>query len=249
MGRIEAQREFAELGREDADLAYRRARRALGQLLNLAPAEAEAIRILAPVRVAVPPLPPTDALVEMALNCRPDVVAARLGKSLAAGNLRLQRANRYADAYVLYQPFTFQNNSPVGLKSSYSYALGVTVPLPLYNRNQGNIEKARINIEQTQVQLTGLERQVVNEVEQAEQEFRATLAFVDRLERRAIPASKKALDDTRELMKSGELKDVTLLLNIQREFNDNIRLYRDTAVRHRRSMAGLNAAVGSRILP
>ena len=62
---------------------------------------------------------------------------------------RLARANRFADAYLLYQPFTYQNNAPFGTQSATSWALGITVPLPVYNRNQGNIERARINIHQS----------------------------------------------------------------------------------------------------
>ena len=38
-----------------------------------------------------------------------------------------------------------------------SWALGITVPLPVYNRNQGNIERARINVYQSEVQLRRLE--------------------------------------------------------------------------------------------
>ena len=82
----------------------------------------------------------------MALALRPDVVSFRLGIHTAEANVRLQRANRFSDVYVLYQPYTFQDNTPVGLKSATSWALGVTVPLPLYNRNQGNIERAKLNV-------------------------------------------------------------------------------------------------------
>ncbi len=249
VSRLHAQSEFAAVGRDDADASLRRAKRALGVLLGMSPPEAEQIEILAPVREDVAAIPPIESLIATALSCRPDVVAARLGKTYAAKGLQLQRANRFADAYVLYQPFTFQNNSPNGLKSSYSYALGVTFPLPVYNRNQGNIERARINIQQTDVQLAALERLVINEVRQAEQEYAVTRGILDRVERLAVTASKKALEDTRQLFTAGDLKDVSLLLNVQREFNDNVRLYRDTAVRHRRSMAALNAAVGSRLLP
>ena len=67
-------------------------------------------------------------------------------------------ANRYQDAYLLYQPYTFQNNAPFGKKSATSWALGVTVPLPVYNRNQGNIERARLNVDQSRIELAGIER-------------------------------------------------------------------------------------------
>ena len=35
----------------------------------------------------------------------------------------------------------------------------------------------------------------------------------------------------------------------QRAYNEAVRLYRDTLIRHRRSMLSLNTAVGQRILP
>jgi len=249
VGRIEAQRELAAVGLLDAQAGLRRSKRTLGVFLNMLPAEADAIELNASLRVGAPEPPLGGPLAEMALRCRPDVVGYRIGVGYANAGLRLQRANRYADAYLLAQPYTFQNNSPNHLKSSYSYAVGLTVPLPLYNRNQGNIERARINIEQTQVQLGALERLVINEVAQAEEEYRSSRRYLDLLERSVIPKSRKALDDTRNLFALGEVKDVTLLLNVQREYNDVVRQYRDTAVRHRRSMFALNTAVGSRILP
>ena len=70
---------------------------------------------------------------------RPDVVSFRLGIHRAEADVRLAKANAYSDVYVLWQPYTFQDNTPYGLKSQYSWALGVTVPLPIYNRNQGGI--------------------------------------------------------------------------------------------------------------
>ncbi len=87
-------------------------------------------------------------MVQLALTSRPDVAAFRLGIASAEANVGLQRANRFADAYVLFQPYTYQNNAPYGKQSGTSWALGITVPLPVYNRNQGNIERAKINVYQ-----------------------------------------------------------------------------------------------------
>ena len=58
----------------------------------------------------------------------------------------LAKANAYPDVYVLYQPYTFQNNTYLGVPSAYSWTLGMTATIPLYNRNQGNITRAKINI-------------------------------------------------------------------------------------------------------
>ena len=246
---LEAQRGAARVGVRDAQESLRRAKVTLGGYLNLPPDQSEAIEIRASLRDLVPAIPPIDALVSTALSCRPDVVAYRVGVFVAKETFRLQKANRFADAYILYQPYTFQNLSYLGHSpGATSWAIGVTIPLPVFNRNQGNIERARINIEQTQVQLTAVERMVVNEVRQAEQEYLQTREYLADLERETIPLARKALADTEKLFEAGEV-DVTNFLDRQKSFNNLVQLYRDTAVRHRRSMFTLNTVVGSRILP
>jgi cobalt-zinc-cadmium efflux system outer membrane protein len=43
--------------------------------------------------------------------------------------------------------------------------------------------------------------------------------------------------------------DALAYLNAQRSYNDIVRQYRDTVVRHRRSMLRLNTVIGRRLLP
>ena len=56
------------------------------------------------------------------------------------------------------------NLAYLGDKSTTAWALGITLPLPVFNRNQGNIERARINIEQTMLQLDAVERIAASEI-------------------------------------------------------------------------------------
>ena len=195
-----------------------------------------------------PTPPPVNELIRLALDGRPDVVAFRLGVQRAEADVRLARANRMSDVYLLYQPYTFQNNAPFDKQSATSWALGVTVPLPLYNRNQGNIQRARVNVAQSQVELAEREQQVVNEVRQAEREYALTRAAVHRIEGKLIPAATRVRDDAYRLYIQGE-EEAIIYLNAQREFNEASRQYRDMLVRHRRSMLRLNTAVGRRLMP
>jgi cobalt-zinc-cadmium efflux system outer membrane protein len=71
----------------------------------------------------------------------PILVAYRLGVGRARADANLAGANRLSDVYLLDQPYTFQNNAPSDAKSADSWAVGVTVPLPVLNRNQGNIRR------------------------------------------------------------------------------------------------------------
>jgi cobalt-zinc-cadmium efflux system outer membrane protein len=234
----------------DAREGLRRAKLALGGYFNLPPLQAEAIEVRALLRTLEPPIPPGEELASMALTCRPDVVGYRVGVDVAKASLALQYKNRFADAYLLYQPYTFQNLSYISnTHSATSWALGITIPLPVFNRNQGNIERAKINIEQTKVQLEAVERLVIGQVRDAEQEYSSSKKFLEELERKVVPSARKAMGDTERLYLAGETPDVTSYLSAQKQFNDIVRLYRDTAVRHRRSVFALNTAVGSRVLP
>ena len=142
--------------------------------------------------MSAPPPPPVEELRKLALAERPDIVSLRLGVHRAEADVRLAKANAYSDVYVLWQPYTFQDNSPYGLKSQYSWALGVTVPLPIYNRNQGGISRAKVNVTQSELQLGDLERQTQIDVEEAVLEYEVTLREVDELGPRRSPGQANA---------------------------------------------------------
>lgn len=242
------QLEAGEVGVLDAEEASRDTRRTLGGLLNIPPGQAEALEVSGSIRNLTASPPPAETLTQMALQVRPDLIAFRLGIALAEANVRLAEANRLADLYVLYQPYTFQNNAPFNAKSAHSWALGVTVPLPIYNRNQGNIQRARISVTQVKLDLADRERMAAIEVMKAAKEYEITRAAVERIERGLLPSARRVLDTALVQFNEGEV-DALAYLNAQRSYNDIVRQYRDTVVRHRRSMLRLNSVIGQRLLP
>jgi cobalt-zinc-cadmium efflux system outer membrane protein len=239
---------IAAAGLLDAEENLRRAKRTLGELLNLPPDQAERLDLRGTIEDLAPEPPPLPELTKGALTARPDVVSFRLGIEAAEANLRLQRANRFSDAYLLYQPFTYQNNAPYGRQSGSSWAIGITVPVPLYNGNQGNIERGRINVFQSQVQLAGIERRVITEVQQATNEYLTTRRIAQRIREEILPPLRRARDDRFRLFQEGEATVFTYL-DAQRRYIESVKTYHDALVRHRRSMLALNTAVGARILP
>jgi cobalt-zinc-cadmium efflux system outer membrane protein len=245
---VKAQREIATVGVIDAEENLRRAKRTLGMMLFLPPEQAEALEVKGSIQDLGPPPPQMEEMIRMALSCRPDVVAYRLGLGSAESGVRLAQANRFQDAYLLYQPYTFQNNAPFGKESAISWALGLTFPLPVYNRNQGNIERARLNVTQSQMELAAIERRVVTEVAHAVREYEVSRRIVERIRTQIIPFSETFKNDRYTLFQRGEANAVSYL-QAQRAYNDNVKAYLDTVVRHRRSMLGLNTVLGQRVLP
>ena len=95
---------------------------------------------------------------------------------------------------MLYQPYTLQNNTYLGVPSAYSWTLGVTATIPLYNRNQGNVTRAKINITQTEIQVASAERGVMSDVLNAAAELEQSLVEVTEFKKQILPDSKKVLD-------------------------------------------------------
>jgi cobalt-zinc-cadmium efflux system outer membrane protein len=243
-----SEREIAAIALVDAEENLRKFNRALAELLNIPPDQAETLEVRGTIEDVAPPPPPDDELFRMAMACRPDVAAYRLGVQTAQAALKLAMANRFADAYMLYQPFTYQNNAPYGKEGLASWAWGITVPLPVYNRNQGNIERAKTNVYQSQVQLAGMERRAITQVQQAVNEYRVTREIVRRMRAQVDPAQKRAVEARSKLFQEGEAT-YFIFLDAQRRYSDHVKAYLDSAVRHRKAMLQLNTAVGQRVLP
>ena len=111
----------------------------LGEMLNLlAGGVREARGARNAWRTTAPPPPALGELIAARRRSAGRTwLAYRLGIEAALANVRLQQANRFSDAYLLYQPYTFQNNAPFGRQSGMSWALGITVPLPLIQSQSG----------------------------------------------------------------------------------------------------------------
>lgn len=246
--RIKIQRDAAEVGLAEAEEALREARLSLAPLLGLRLDQAEALELKGSIADTAPPPPSGDALIQTALASRPDLAAYRLGIKYAESDVRLARAERFQDVYLLAQPYTFQNNEPFHNKSAHSWGVGMTVPLPIFDRNQGRIQRAQVNVRQTQIDLATLEHRVATDVRQAERRYAISRKSADRIDRDLLPAAVRVRETALRLYRSGETSIVDFL-NAQREYNDLVRQARDTLVRHRRSMLDLNTAVGQRIMP
>jgi cobalt-zinc-cadmium efflux system outer membrane protein len=232
----------------EADEAYEDAREGLGVLLNLPLEETTHVEPRGALESQIPPPPPVDRLVELALRCRPDLRAARLGIDRAGAEIALQRANRVDDVFLFYDPITIQDNSPFGRQSASSWAVGLTFAMPIFNRNQGNIARAESNLAQTRLEMEAIERRVAAEVRLAEREYRRSVAALEELERDVVPRASALTRRKTAEFAAGTIgiDDYQTHLDAAGEVGQSLR---DALVRHRRAAFDVNAAVGLRILP
>lgn len=238
----------AQLALLDAEEAVADAEESLALLLGEPPESAERLAPRGGLRNPHPPPPPLEELTRIAIRCRPDIRSLRAGVSRARAEVDLQRANRFDDIYIFYDPITIQDNSPYGRSSATSWAVGLTFALPVYNRNQGNIARASANVQQTRLELSSMERRIASEVRLADREFHTSRRAIETLEQSLLPAARATTRRAAALFASGgiSLEDYQSRLE---EAADIGQRHRDALVRHRRAMLDLNTAVGLRLLP
>ncbi|WP_199120883.1 TolC family protein [Pedobacter sp. ASV28] len=97
-------------------------------------------------------------ILDSAKTNRIDLKAAKSGITYAEQNLKLQKANAIPDV---------QLSLSYDLKGSYPEkytGIGISMPIPLFNRNQGEIKKAKIAIEAQNVNYQQIENTLSNEV-------------------------------------------------------------------------------------
>jgi cobalt-zinc-cadmium efflux system outer membrane protein len=245
---IKANLEKSQLQVRESKQAKFKANQALALILNMPLQDVEKLDVRDPIGT-VRDLPlPAETLVTKGLQQRPDLLAIRLGVIRSQKDVKLARANAYPDVYLLWQPFTFQNNTYLGVQSAYSWTLGVTATVPLYNRNQGNIIRARINENQTKIQAASLERNVVNDVLNAIREYEQSRLSVVEMRTEIVPASRAVREAAFRRWQGGETSALEYL-DAQQDYNDVVRQYRDALVRYRNAMLDLNTAVGERVSP
>jgi outer membrane protein, heavy metal efflux system len=245
---LEIQCETARLEVDQARSELQRAKHRLGALLALPRQQAARIELRDRIRPPEVPLPGRDDLEQMALDSRPDVQAFRQGIDRAQADAHVARKERIDDVFIVYSPFEYRNNVPIGKQNVSSFSLGLMGSIPLFNRNQGEIRRADTNVAQTRAGLAAIELEAAAEVETAFEEYHASRQAVRRIETAILPASERTRTLAYQKRQAGHASAAEYLLAL-RERNEVVRQYRETLLRRRRSMLHLNTAVGRRLLP
>ena len=97
-------------------------------------------------------------LLDSAKHNRKDLYLAKTGLNYAQQLLAVQKAKAVPDVAISLN-FDLKGNYP----ENYT-GIGISVPLPLFNRNQGEIKKARISIDAATAEITKKEAEVATEL-------------------------------------------------------------------------------------
>lgn len=181
-------------------------------------------------------------LQETSLSSRPDLNALELTKEQAQTSLKLQQANAKVDysVGVQYQR-TFAN------EDFNSMGLSFSVPLPIFNRNQGEIARVQAEHEQLARRREAAVAQVLNEVKTAYNEFCTGRELVNSIESNLLKPAEQARDTAAYIYRTGASSLIDFL-DAQRTFNETMQSYYEALATYHNAMNNLNAAVGKDLI-
>jgi cobalt-zinc-cadmium efflux system outer membrane protein len=171
--RIQLQKLQFQTDLEDATLALTTAQTSLKGLLA-APEPGAALDIEGELRFADFARPLAD-LEALAIARRPDLASAERARQRARADARLAEANRVADLSLTLgwshtgpplASSSFQPFYPAG-ETANTFGTGISVPLRLFDRNQGEIARTRSEVVRADELAAQVRNQVIQDVEVA----------------------------------------------------------------------------------
>ena len=191
----------------------------------------------APVRAEGPltfPVPAGDlaALQREALTNRPDRVAAQAAARVAAAELEVVKAERLFPEVRLGLRYDESRDFEAVNRSGL---LTLSIPLPLFNRRQGDTERATAELRRQEAQVALIERRIEKDVASAWQQVAASAEVAGAYVSRILPEQDRNFRLLREGYNLGEFRITDVFVG-QREFID-------AREAHLAAVAELNAAI------
>jgi cobalt-zinc-cadmium efflux system outer membrane protein len=227
-----------------AELALLTARTKLQTLLGRKAGE-ESFDVSDDLKVPLPARgPDLEQIQAAALAARPDLKLTQLDQARSQSELRLQIAQGKIDYTVGMEYRRQQGVNGTGNSLGFFFS----APVPVFNRNQGEI--ARVTLEQNQIRknIEALQSQVEGEVAGAYEEYETARQLAAEIERDLLKPSTEARDTTTYVYQAGA-SSLVEVLDAQRAFNETMSAYYDAQADYRRAAIKLTSAVGQEVIP
>ena len=181
-----------------------------------------------------------EDLKRQALDARPDLQAAHGGVVQAEKTLDLQKSIRARDVTSSLQYTRTGTLNQFGVAASWD--------LPFRDRNQGNIARAEITVNQATESELAARYLVLTDVVNAYAGWQTSDKVVKLYESGYLDQAKQSLDISQYVFQrgAGSLLD---LLDAERTFRDTQLGYRQALSAYLTSVAQLNLAVGKQVMP
>ncbi len=182
-----------------------------------------------------------ENLISMATENRPDLKIQEAATRLASANLTLQKALAKPDVTVGY------SYDRAGSYVNNYHALTVSIGLPFFNKNQGNIKAAQNQIEANKQYLAQTSNQLENEVLQAYTKAKEGESLFRKIDPNYQSSFEKLIEG---VLENYQKRNLTLI-----EFTDFLESYKNTVSQlntlqssRMQAFENLNFVVGRKII-
>jgi len=172
-----------------------------------------------------------EELATLALSRRPDLLYTQRTQARSQADLKLQMANGKVD-FTFGTEYTYQRAYGYG---GSSVGLYLSAPLPVFNKNQGEILRARREIDQGAARIEALRLNINTELDKAWRQYTVARQLLTSVETGILAKARSVRDTTEYSYRRGEASLIEFL-DAQRAFNDAMQTYNDARASYARSL-------------
>jgi len=188
--------------------------------------------------------PGLQAVIGSALTLRPDLQALRRDEARSLADIRLQLAQRKVD-YTVGTEYRREHAADLAGNSVHLY---FSAPIPVFNRNQGEIERARRERDQIVARIHALEATIRNDVCNAHQQYETAASLLGRIEESMLTQAREVRNTTEYSYRRGEASLIEFL-DAQRAYNDTMQSYNEARAEYARSLYTIDSITGKGVNP
>lgn len=186
-----------------------------------------------------PPPASLEEVERLAFNLRPDLQSLRRDQARSQAEIRLQLAQAKVD-YTVGAGYLRQQG--VAGKGNTLWFL-FSVPLPIFNRNQGEIERARLEQRQIDARVSALEAEIRNEARNAWRQYETARELLAYIEADMLKQAGQVLGAMEFSYRRGEASFVDFL-DARRACNSTTQSYNEARAEYARSLYPIDATIG-----
>ena len=180
-----------------------------------------------------------EQLQARAISNRPDLQAAQRSVTASESQVGLAKANGKVDLNVTFD-YTRLNQNNLG-------AFYFNIPLPVFNKNQGEIARTQYALTQSQFQKKASEQQVLTDVANAYAGLQGSQQVVELYDKGYLDQATQSLDITKFSYEHGAASLLDFL-DAERSYRSTQLSYRQALATYMTSLEQLRQAVGAREL-
>lgn len=223
-----------------ADLELRQAKTRLQLLLGRSTTSIE-IDVTGPIRRDQQRLELAQ-IRTLAQTQRPDLLEMRQTQVRNQADLRLQLAQGRVDYSTGVEYRRQQGIAGTGNSLGFFFS----APLPVFNRNQGEIARAEREIQQAKAQILALEARIDSEIASAWQQYTTSRELLEDIEERMVAKARDVRNTTEYSYRRGEASLVEFL-DAQRAFNEIMRSYNEARANYAKSLYLIDSVTATSI--